>query len=295
VFNWDVRELLQKIHTQAEELQPDYRIEILVMDDGSVEQDTNRAFAEMLPLVKFTAFPENRGRAVIRNLLLEEAQGEYVLFLDADMLPDHDTFLQNYVEKAMAGCEIVCGGISYLQVGDLRKEYSFYYYKSRKTEAVPVAKRKRQPWRYLFTSNIMLRRSILSVMRFDTRFSGYGFEDIEWAIRLGKYYTITHLENSCSHMGLMTKAEAYAKMSQSIENYALLLALHPEITSQNIGVKAVAILKALPHGVLRWLDLFLVKMFFMISWNPVAFLLFQCDKMVLLTNMLKKNTQADLF
>jgi glycosyltransferase involved in cell wall biosynthesis len=295
VYNWDIRELLQKIHTQAERLLPMYRIEILVMDDGSEEPENNRAFAEKLPLARFTAFPENRGRVVLRNLLLDEAEGDYVLFLDADMLPDHDTFLRTYVEKALAGNDIICGGISYRQIRHLREDFSFYYYKSRKTEAVPVILRNRQPWRYLFTSNILLRRTILDVIRFDSRFSGYGFEDIEWAIRLGKFYEITHIENSCSHMGLMTKPEAYAKMSQSIENYALLLSLHPEITAGSSATKAVSLLKVLPHGVLNWLDFFLEKMFFMISWNPVAFLIFQCDKMVLLTKVMKKNNKVGLY
>ena len=295
VYNWDVRELLQKIHRQAVALEPECKIEIIVMDDGSEEQGINAAFSEKLPLVRFLAFPLNRGRVVIRNLLLEEAKGEYVLFLDADMLPDSDSFLQHYVEKAMAGCDIVCGGISYRQSSRHQNDdSSFYYYKSRKTEAVPVTLRNRQPWRYLFTSNIMLRRRISETIHFDPRFTGYGFEDIEWAIRLNMSYEIIHIENSCSHMGTMTKRQTYAKMSQSIENFALLLSLHPEITGQSSAAKATSLLKIFPCGVLKWLDALLEKMFFLVSWNPVAFVIFQCDKMVLLTKVMKKSNKAGL-
>ncbi len=294
VYNWDVRELLQEIHRQAEVLEPEWKIEIIVMDDGSQEQGVNAAFAEMLPMVGFTAFPENRGRVVIRNLLLEKAKGEYVLFIDADMLPDHDHFLRHYVEKAIAGCDIVCGGISYQNSRQQNDDYSFYYYKSRKTEAVPADVRNRQPWRYLFTSNIMLRRRILETIQFDPRFTGYGFEDIEWAIRLYKSYEIIHIENSCSHMGSMTKYQTYVKMSASIENYALLLSLHPEITGQSSAAKTSTFLKVLPCGILKGLDVLLQKLFFLVSWNPVAFAIFQCNKMVLLSKVLKNNNKAGL-
>jgi hypothetical protein len=172
-------------------------------------------------------------------------------------------------------------------------DHSFYFYKSLKTEAVPVKVRSRTPWRYLFTSNIMLRRTIVESVRFDPRFTGYGFEDIEWAIRLAGSYTITHIDNTCSHMGLMTKEQAFTRMRDSIDNYALLLVLHREETEGSIAKKISGFLKVFPESVLQGTDALLAKLFYL-PWNSLSFVIFQCDKMVLLAKVLKRKEKAGL-
>ncbi|MBU0961121.1 MAG: glycosyltransferase, partial [Proteobacteria bacterium] len=157
VYNWDIGPLLTRLHSQCLQLSEGLQVEIIVMDDGSREKYANASVAGQLPLVRYEESGVNRGRAKIRNELLQQAKGDYVLFLDADMLPDQDNFIQTYLEKGREGCEIVCGGISYLQNKEDHPQFSFYLYKSRRTEALPPSVRRTIPWRYLFTSNIMVR------------------------------------------------------------------------------------------------------------------------------------------
>jgi glycosyltransferase involved in cell wall biosynthesis len=292
VYNWDVRPLLKKLQAQCIGLDEKDGVEIIVLDDGSSEKFDASLTAEQLSLVLYEEFSENRGRGAVRNALLDKARGEYVLFLDADMLPDNDDFVQIYCDQAKGGHEIVCGGISYLQVRGENAECSFYLYKSKKTEALPAAVRNVTPWRYLFTSNIMLRREILKSVRFDLRFIGYGFEDIEWAIRLSEAYTITHVDNSCSHMGVMSKQLVYTNMRDSIVNYVLLLSLHPERTAGSGAVTYARRLKFLPASLLSFTDAVLSRLFAFLSWNPLLFLVFQCDKVFLLARALKENTKV---
>ncbi len=293
LYNWDIGELLQKIHDQAMALREKSEIEILVFDDGSTKLFGAEAKAQQLSLVRYQALTRNSGRAAIRNRLLEHARGEYVLYLDADMLPDNDTFLQHYIEYAEKGCDIICGGISYAQNIEKGNESSFYLYKSLKTEALSAKQRSRTPWRYLFTSNILLRRKIAESVRFDPRFTGYGFEDIEWALRLADSYSLTHIDNTCSHMGLMTKRQAFARMRDSTENYALLLALHTAKTASSSGAKISGILMKLPCSILRGIDTLLARLF-SLPWNPLSLVLFQCDKMVLLA-LQRKNRNLSIF
>jgi glycosyltransferase involved in cell wall biosynthesis len=288
VYNYDVRKLLQELHSQAMALQEEYGIEIIVMDDGSSQKYGTAQLVKHLALVSLEEFAVNRGRVAIRNSLIERAKGDFILLLDADMLPDDDSFLKRYITQATSGCDIICGGISYLQNLQDTQEHSFYLYKSQKTEEVSANLRNQAPWRYLFTSNIMLRRQTVESVRFDPRFSGYGYEDIEWAIRLNKVYTITHIDNTCSHMGLMTKQQAFVRMRESINNYALLMSLHPLETAGSNAAKVSKVLKALPYSVLHGTDVLLSKLFFSVSWNPLAFVLFQCDKMTLLAQAMKR-------
>jgi len=291
VYNWDIGPLLDRLHGQSQRLSDGIQIEILVLDDGSSRKYSNGSLAGQLPLVRYEESEVNRGRAATRNALLKRAQGEFVLFLDADMLPDRDDFLRMYLDQCRHGAEIICGGISYEQNIHVDPEYDFYLYKSRRTEALPAEIRNRNPWRYLFTSNIMVRHDIVESVHFDPRFTGYGFEDIEWGIRLGDSYTIRHLDNPCSHMGVMTKEEVVAKMRDSIANYGLLITLHPVEAGRGGAARMASFLNFFPGVLLSGADRLLAALFCRLSWNPLLFYLFQARKAVLLAQEFKKNPQ----
>jgi len=293
VYNWDVRPLLKKLSVQCTKLDAQENIEIRVIDDGSSEKFNAVKMAEQLSPVIYEELAVNVGRVAVRNILLNKAKGKYILFLDADMLPDQNDFIQTYCDLANGGHEIVCGGISYLQrKEDGNPDHAFYLYKSNKTEALPAEIRNCTPWRYLFTSNIMLRRDIVDSIRFDSRFTGYGYEDIEWAIRLSEMYTIKHINNTCSHMGVMNKQQVYKNMRDSIGNYALLLTLHPKQTAGGGAVRIAGKLKFFSVSLLNLADSILSKMFSSIAWNPLLFFVFQCDKAVLLARALKEKAEV---
>ncbi len=292
VYNWDISELLKRLHDQTDMLQESCAFEIIAVEDGSKETFENEQIAESLKRVSYTSLPHNHGRATLRNLLLQRANGEYVLFLDADMLPDDENFLHRYVEKAESGSDIVCGGISYKQVLPTEQQYSFYLYKSLKTEAISAERRLGSAWRYLFTSNVLVRRDVTESVNFDLRFASYGFEDIDWAIRLAKSYTIQHIDNTCSHMGLMTKPQAFIKMRESIDNYALLLSLHPEETASSQITRLSRLMQWVPGCILDGIDTICEKLFYRFSRNSVAFIFFQLDKLVLLTRTLKSQKNS---
>ncbi len=288
VYNWDVGPLLTCLSSQCLQLSEGQRVEIIVMDDGSTEKFTNGAVADQLPLVRYEESSVNKGRAEIRNALLRQAKGEYVLFLDADMLPDQDGFLQIYLEQGRKGSEIVCGGISYRQNEKNNAEYSFYLYKSQRTEALPASFRMKTPWRYLFTSNIMVRRDIIESVRFDLRFTGYGFEDIEWGVRLGDLFPIVHIDNTCSHMGVLSKEQVFRNMRDSMQNYALFLTLYPQTVGRAGAAVLARFLRYMPGGFLAFADGLFSRLFFRMNGNEILFFIFQCHKAVLLARKLKK-------
>lgn len=292
VYNWDVGPLLTRLYSQCLHLSEGQLVEIIVMDDGSTKKFANGSVADKLPLVRYEESEVNKGRVETRNALLQQAKGAYVLFLDADMLPDRDDFIQTYLEQGQKNSEIVCGGISYRQNEQENPEYSFYLYKSRKVEALPPSVRESIPWRYLFTSNIMVRRNIMESVRFDPRFTGYGFEDIEWGVRLGYSFTILHIDNTCSHMWVMSKHLVFGKMRDSVQNYALLLSLHPSKIGRTGAVGLACFLKHFSDYLLTLGDVLLSHLFMWMSWNWLLFFIFQCNKAVLLAKVLKKDSKV---
>lgn len=292
VYNWDIAPLLHSLWAQCSRLAKRDQTEIIVVDDGSSRKFNNRAAAAELPGVVYKELPENKGRAAVRNFLVQLARGKYILFLDADMLPDQENFVQTYLELAGKGRDVVCGGISYRQNDLTDPAGSFYVHKSLKTEALPAEVRRKTPWRYIFTSNILLRREIMNSVKFDSRFTGYGFEDIEWGIRLAESFTVEHIDNTCSHLGVMRKEEVLVRMREATDNYVLLFSLYPQKTGSVGALGLARRLRCFPDFLLRYGDKVLTGLFDFFSWNRLLFLLFQCDKAVLLARKLKAQGPA---
>ncbi|HRO04454.1 MAG TPA: glycosyltransferase family A protein [Terricaulis sp.] len=76
-------------------------VEIVLLDDGSRSAtllSSVIAAAERTGApVRVIVWEDNRGRAEARNRLITEARGEYVLFLDADMIPESPRFLHTWL------------------------------------------------------------------------------------------------------------------------------------------------------------------------------------------------------
>lgn len=58
--------------------------ELIIVDDGSTDATADIITAYSDKRLRFFRLPENRGRAVARNIALDAAQGEYLAWLDSD-------------------------------------------------------------------------------------------------------------------------------------------------------------------------------------------------------------------
>ncbi|PKP38904.1 MAG: glycosyltransferase family 2 protein, partial [Bacteroidetes bacterium HGW-Bacteroidetes-15] len=87
VYNFDVNELTEDLLQQAREYNID--IEILVFDDASLSyyKKRNSGMASKSH-IQYLEFDQNLGRSKIRNRLADFAKGNWLLFLDCDMVPD---------------------------------------------------------------------------------------------------------------------------------------------------------------------------------------------------------------
>ena len=110
VYNRDVTSLVEELHRQASQLTIPF--EIRVYDDGSSQNflELNRR-CRSLGNVVYAELPQNIGRSKIRYRLAEDAQFDFLLFLDNDVLPAQPNFLETYVRQTQA--PVCAGGVSY--------------------------------------------------------------------------------------------------------------------------------------------------------------------------------------
>lgn len=295
VYNWDVSALLLRIIREANASSLKDRIEVIALDDGSSDpiiSAGNEVFCSghRQPYLEYSCLDRNIGRSAVRNLLAAKASGNFLLFLDCDVLPDTDDFIGKFFSLAEENSfDVVCGGISYRTRILNEPKYDYHAYLGNRKEVKPASERNNDPWRHILTSNIMVRKSVFQATPFDERFTGYGYEDIEWGVRLAKKYRILHIDNTASHLGLVTKAKAYEKMCNSVPNYLLLREICPEAFAVSAISKAVDLLVRCNVTVLNILDRTLKWLFLECRWNNwFAFILFQLDFAVLLARSLKQ-------
>lgn len=244
----DPAELLALLDEEAASV--DGAVEIVILDDGTRDADltarlTRQIKAMALPACLIT-LPANEGRSVGRNRLASAARGGSLLFLDSDMRPDHRRFLRDWADLAAREDPAVAfGGFSLLQAPDDAR-FAVHRAMAAKSECVPYTERARQPEKYVYTSNLLVRRDVFEAEAFDPGFTGWGWEDVEWAMRVSRRFRVVHLDNPATHMGLDTVDALARKYEQSAPNFARMVSRHPAIVAGYPSYKAAKLLKRLP-------------------------------------------------
>lgn len=244
----DPRDLLRLLDREAAQVQR--AVEIVILDDGTNDErltaDLIEVINEMAMPVRLITLIANEGRAVGRNRLAEAARGGSLLFLDSDMRPDQFHFLGAWVDLVKAQDPAVAfGGFSLLQASTERK-FSVHRAMAAKSDCLPCEERAKTPEKYVYTSNLLVRRDVFEAEAFDREFSGWGWEDVEWAMRVSRRYPVIHVDNPATHMGLDTTASLAGKYEQSADNFARVVSKHPDIIASYPSFKVAKALKRLP-------------------------------------------------
>ena len=237
--------LVLALHGQAEALGIDY--EILVAEDGSKQQDRVVANLKIneLPHCRHLRRTENAGRAAIRNLLADEAQGEWLLFLDSDAKVEKPDFLAAYLAAANAespephdeqaeravprrsNAPVIVGGLYHAAAcADPTRALRFRY-EHEADRSRSAAQRSLKPYMEFSTFNFMIRSDIFRALRFDEQCHEYGYEDALFGLALQRRgIPILHIDNALLHTGLDTNAQFLGKTEAALRTLA---ALAPEL------------------------------------------------------------------
>lgn len=201
--------LVQVLQCQADalrgKLDKPFRYEIIVADDCSTDAaciDANRVIGDMLHC-RYLRMEQNVGRAQIRNVLISESRGDYVLLIDSDLFLCDDNYLYKY---ATSTADVVYGGTriggeGFAMVdneantenlkGNLR-----YIYEKKAEPSHRAVFRQLRPNQEISVCNLYARRDIMEAHPFDSRFKAYGYEDVLFGKRLAESgIEVTHIDN----------------------------------------------------------------------------------------------------
>lgn len=245
--------------------------ELVVLDDGTGDATLTTALigevgAARLP-VRLITLPINEGRSQGRNRLATAARGRTWLFLDSDMRPDRPDFLQAWLALVRhENPAVAFGGFSLLQA-PTDGQFAVHRALAARSECLPVEVRRLTPEKYVYTSNLLVRRDVFESEAFDPGFTGWGWEDVEWAMRVSRAHPVLHVDIPATHMGLDTVESLMRKYEQSAGNFARVIDKHPDIIASYPSYRAARKIRRLPgRGVLRGLARALALQ----SWPPVA-------------------------
>jgi len=259
IYCFDVFQLVSNLSQQAEKLNIAYQI--LLIDDASPPQHkvSNREL-RLLPHTEYIELAQNIGRSAIRNLFLQYAKYEYLLFMDCDSQVESPYFLENYLQIIQDKRQemVVCGGRSYEKTLSSPEFYLRWYY-GKMRECKPASSRNTFPYRSFMTNNFLISRSIFHKISFDTQLSGYGHEDTLFGYELKKLHIpLFHIDNALIHIGLENNADFLKKTTQGIENLFFIYKKYEHKTDFKEEVKILAFFAHLQKYKLTW---FLGKVF----------------------------------
>ncbi len=218
-YNYDCRHLVSDLHQQAELAGIAY--EVIVADDASPEpiyKEKNREINTLLHC-RLIELPENVGRARIRNRLADEAQYEWLLFMDCDAEVISPTFITDYLRHTDA--EVVCGGLCHANALPSPTMSLRYAYEKRADKRRAARYRERKPYEQFITFCFMVRASVFHTIRFDDSITEYGHEDTLFGIELEKRgVDIRHIDNPMCQGGIETNEEFLKKTRAALRNLA---------------------------------------------------------------------------
>lgn len=224
---------------------------LLLYDDGSADPQLVQRHTDALevypgPSLMHVAV-RNQGRSFARNWLVTHAPVSWLLMIDADMLPDQPDFLQRYLAAIVetSGPALIAGGFSLKQVKP-EQNNQLHYAQAQASDCVDAATRRTDPGRYVFSSNILVHRDVLTAVPFDEGFTGWGWEDVDWGLRVAGTYPIKHIDNTATHLGLEPDFKLLGKFGTSGPNFARLVTRHPEAAERMPLLKAARRAKGVP-------------------------------------------------
>lgn len=238
-YNFDCLKLINDIFLQCIALQNkyiDFEFEIVVVDDGSpnrvIVTELERGISTLQSKhVRLVVLPINKGYAAVRNILLNESRGEWVVFMDSDAEVVHEDFVETYWQNRNLA-DVVIGGIVHPHTithgYELRLMYEHSVQHKRKVEW-----RSKHPYSFFSAFNLLAHRSVFMKCDFDERCNEYGYEDALMAMSLQRIgVSVVHIDNTLLHTGI-DRSDVFLKKTETAMRT---LSRLPEEIRMQIGV-----------------------------------------------------------
>lgn len=225
-YNYNVYLLVKELHKQCIAVAIDF--EILCMDDASVDFKNENKTINDLPYCRYYLSEKNSGRTSTRNKLADKAIYDWLLFLDADVIPVNPNFISNYISYTNSKFHVVFGGLSYQDI-TLQIDSKFRHKYGKKREEKSALERNTNPYQHICSGNFMIQKRTFLDTNFREETNYYGM-DVFFSYQLFiKKIKVLHIENPVYHLGLETNEIFFKKSLKAIESRKQFLINCPEI------------------------------------------------------------------
>lgn len=217
-YNTDCSELLDTLAKQIEQLHD--VVEVLVCDDFSTNYTQENKASCQKNGFTFLKNKKNLGRIETRKKLAEISRFNWLLFVDADMIPKRLDFISQYLNFVSVDHECtVVGGYCYqneIKPFNLRLRYG------RNREEMSAEKRQLNPYNIVLFGNILMKKMLFQEVFEAFNYSEYG-EDVHLSSYLkSSKIEVLHLPNEVYHLGIENNREFLKKIEKSGQMHAKL-------------------------------------------------------------------------
>jgi len=215
VYNYDVRLLVTNLHRQLE--RATIRFEIICIDDFS-DPEISRLNSKIveLPQTTYQISKQNYGRVATRQLLVELANYDWLLFLDADVMPVSEDFINNYLKFIPSEYHAIYGGFAYKPKKPEPNLMLRWSYGSSK-EQILASTRNKTPYKIVISANFMIRKVVFSQLNSQIEHKGYGYDNFFGALLKSQNHKVFHIDNAVFHLGLESNDSYLRKVEASVD------------------------------------------------------------------------------
>lgn len=208
VYNYDITSLVSEIYEQLILCKVDF--EIICVDDCSTVYSSKNASITKLEHTHYYKSDKNHGRSATRQHLAKKAKYDWLLFLDADVMPKSKNFISRYINKNNFIFDAIYGGFAYHKSPPGPKQTLRWKY-GVNNEEVPALKRNKKPFKVIISANFMIKKRVFLMINSMIKDSSYGQDNYFGALLKKHKINVHHIDNEVYHLGIEKNADYLQK------------------------------------------------------------------------------------
>lgn len=220
VYNYNCVALVKTVHKQL--IASAIVFEIICLDDASDGFTSENRVVSNLSHTTYNISPTNLGRIAARQQLATMAHYDWLLFLDADVMPKSEQFIQNYLSVLKTEANAFFGGFAYYETPP-ESHYRLRWSYGKAKEQVLSVIRNKTPYKVIISANFLIKKSLFLNINSQISSKGYGYDNYFGAILKTEHVKVLHIDNEVYHLGLDTNADYLKKKEQASETLVKLL------------------------------------------------------------------------
>jgi hypothetical protein len=215
VYNYNIVALVKELHTQL--IASKITFEIIAMDDFSRNQFlVENSEIDALSFTRLEKSTQNQGRTEVRQLLSIKARYDWLLFLDADVMPKNSNYIQSYLNLIPKNYDAIYGGFSYKPEAPRADKILRWKY-GRSKEQIDCRIRNKTPYKIVISANFMIKKSVFELLNSNFSDNCYGYDNYFGALLKQRETTIFHINNEVYHLGIEPNDQFLKKTEEATD------------------------------------------------------------------------------